>query len=317
LKTRDQQQAGIRVVGCDYSAAAARPNATWLASGFLGTNDLADCLVIDRLEQVGSDKMVAHLVTLESEAQTAAESENVASGPVYIGLDFPFSLPLPLAEILLERRPAWLELAQYVGSNSYENFQTVVQSARLKLGGEIKRLPDKLTDPKGQSPMHQINPGMLKMTWQGMAQLLELHQCGFQIEPFFKEVKDAGARVFEVYPAAILKACHLPFRKYKGQNDIALTLRREIVEALTRGDALRSVNWGGQCPARLVLSPETRAMTLASDDALDAVIAALGAALRAKNPAETGPGAHISPELIELEGWIYVPYPNSAPERRL
>lgn len=309
----------FRTIGCDYSAAAAQPNATWLAEGVIQDEATATGdIEIVRLENVGSHKLADALLAL-----TDANSgpSNPAQSPVAVGLDFPFSLPLPLARILLAKQssaPSWLELAEFVAGHSYEEFQKLVQDARLPLGGEIKRVADTLTDPKGQSPMHQINPGMLKMTWQGMAMLLTLFKHGLTIEPFGNNGAGApaSAQVYEVYPAAILKTLGLPYRKYKGRTTEAIELRRQILNGLADG-ALRSVNCYGQSPARLVLTEIAYAEALRSDDALDAVIAALGAAYTRMKPNETGPRGHISRELIELEGWIYVPYQQTLPERRL
>jgi hypothetical protein len=58
----------------------------------------------------------------------------------------------------------------------------------------------------------------------------------------------------------------------------------------------------------LHLAPNVEQSALASDDALDAVIAALGAAIAYLNPGQTAPPRQISTDLIALEGWIYVPY---------
>jgi hypothetical protein len=75
---------------------------------------------------------------------------------------------------------------------------------------------------------------------------------------------------------------------------------------------LQSVNKISQTPTGLELPPALAAAAEASDDALDAVIAALGAALaqiNSSNVNRIGPHPGLSQQQLALEGWIYVPYP--------
>lgn len=102
--------------------------------------------------------------------------------------------------------------------------------------------------------------------------------------------RSGTGRVVEVYPSASLSVWGLPHRRYKGsKNRSALT---ELVARLLR-----------QCPW-LDLA-EFRPLLEHSDDALDAVVAALSARAVALNLA-TAP----SPEQLpaaEREGWIALP----------
>ncbi len=160
------------------------------------------------------------------------------------------------------------------------------------------------------------------MTWQGMHLLLALQQKGFIIQPFALSGNISGqtetapvtfqTTVMEVYPAAVLKSLELPWRKYKGADPEAKQLRQFILNNLLgRGDKLRSVNKIAMGVPELELPRNLEQLALANDDALDAVIAALGAAIAYLNPGLTAPPWQISADLIALEGWIYVPYPQT------
>ncbi len=362
------------IVGCDYSAAMKQPNATWIARGRLESS----ILYIDSLENVGSNRLLENLLGLENlpDLENLRDPKNSAANrplchqgehakpecsalsECIIGLDFPFSYPAPFAKILMETNPAyssqtapnspsWVDLATLVSALSFEELLAKVQVAKPIMGGEIKRLTDNCTSPKAQSPLHQINPGMLKMTWQGMQLLLALHKEGFAILPFAttegfspanpERAENPGSHaphfrpaVMEVYPAAVLKSLGQHWRKYKGKDPEAKQLRQFILNNLSgrsnltsdnslrgnnnlagQSDKLRSVNRIATALPELSLPPNLEQFTLASDDALDAVIAALGAAIAYLNPSQTAPPRQISTDLIALEGWIYVPHPKT------
>jgi predicted nuclease with RNAse H fold len=342
------EASSMNIIGCDYSAAKAQPNATWLASGNLLSEGLASSqLNIDRLEKIGSDKLLEYLLSLTGAGSTgdsprgncprgAAPGDFApapqTNGAWLIGLDFPFSLPRPFIEILLKTNRVlnagssanfiasnaavpWVEVAEQISQLTYNELVSLVQAAKPIMGGEVKRQTDNSTDPKAQSPLHQINPGMLKMTWQGMQLLLALHHQDFAILPFSKGIglnRSLAADVIEVYPAAILKALGLPWRKYKGKDQEAKQLRQFILSnLLDPSDKLRTVNRINSGQVKLELAPHLEQIALDSDDALDAVIAAVGAANAYLNPSQTAPPSHILPHTIALEGWIYVPYPKT------
>lgn len=311
--------ATFSVVGCDYSAAAKQPNPTWMAeAAFDGS-----ILRFSRLENIGSDKLLVNLLELGAAGKSCGEPTTGSS--LAVGLDFPFSVPLACGQKILARVQtgkddnSWFDLAATIASMSYEELEKIATATSREAGVEPRRMTDALTNPKAQSPLHKINPGMLKMTWQGMAQLLELSKHGFSILPFADQSKkEAPAKsVMEVYPAALLKAMDLPYKKYKGRDPSAHALRRTIIEGISSPahaalKKLQSVNKISQTPTGLELPPAVMAAAEASDDALDAVIAALGAALaqiNSSNINRIGPQPGLSQEHLALEGWIYVPYP--------
>ena len=102
--------------------------------------------------------------------------------------------------------------------------------------------------------------------------------------------RDGAGAVCEVYPAAALKVWGLPHRGYKGARNAAS--RAALVEALEA--RLPGLDWNGH-----------RALCASSDDALDAVLAALVAR-------EVAHGRAVAPQATELglarqEGWIWLP----------
>ncbi|MBU6455131.1 MAG: DUF429 domain-containing protein [Cyanobacteria bacterium REEB67] len=324
------------IIGADYSAARSDPNPTWLAAGrFEGA-----ALVIYKLENVGSARLAAELLILKNSSQTLAA-----------GLDFPFSWP-----------QAFLDWARRSGRSleqtDFEQMEALAALYRLEMGKETykkmgkemgkepRRRTDDLIRPRAQSPLHRINPGMLKMTWQGGRLLNELRGGGFMIAPFdgapsvkareaaepgekagAKAGEKAGANAtkshpywaFEVYPAATLLALSLPCQKYKGRSAEAIALREMILEALQAPAALNKLHTltsGAKTLPGLSFAPNaaTNLLDLArcSDDALDALLACYSTALALLFPALTGPGSILPDDetasAAAAEGWIYSPY---------
>ena len=104
--------------------------------------------------------------------------------------------------------------------------------------------------------------------------------------------RSGGGRFVEVYPAAALHVWGFPSRGYKGAKGAAV--RARLVSDL----AERTADW-------LILSEEDRTRCTASDDMLDALVAALAARAAAIGRCEPIPaGDH---ELAHEEGWIALP----------
>lgn len=103
---------------------------------------------------------------------------------------------------------------------------------------------------------------------------------------------DGSGRVVEVYPAVALRQWDLPFKRYKGENHRAerAALLAQVVTA-TRG-------W-------LSIPPQCQALCEHSDDAFDALIAALVARAAAVNEVIAIPDAER--EAARREGWIHIP----------
>ncbi len=109
--------------------------------------------------------------------------------------------------------------------------------------------------------------------------------------------RSGDGRFVEVYPAAALHVWGFPSRGYKGAK--GATVRGQMVSDL----AERTADW-------LILSEEDWTRCTASDDMLDALVAALVA----RAVAFTGRCEPIPPNDLELaaeEGWIALRQPRS------
>jgi hypothetical protein len=100
--------------------------------------------------------------------------------------------------------------------------------------------------------------------------------------------RDGSAGVYEVYPAASIRAWGLEPIAYKGTENAGV--RDRLLDSIERD--LRSIEWSGRRP-----------LLVANEDAFDAFVAALTA--RAAAARFTLAPADI--EVARREGWIHVP----------
>lgn len=291
------------IAGADFSAAKKIPNATWLALGELE----AGVLKITSLENTGSL------------ALPAALSEAKGSGAVLCGLDFPFSYPLPFLEFLGGQVPfppletcTWLELASAIRNGGFENIETMAakfaEGSKATGKPEPLRLCDTLTVPRAKSPLHKINPGMLKMTFHGIETLLQLREFGFSVLPFEGTLPDRTTQnsVIEVYPAATLRALGIDHTLYKGKDCKRINAILEALqERKTQSPKLHSVKSPRLNYVSLHLESVPAKTAAASHDALDAVLAALAAAQALMNRQAVACQPGLEPRSLALEGWIY------------
>ena len=104
-------------------------------------------------------------------------------------------------------------------------------------------------------------------------------------------------------PGAFLKAVGLPYKDYK-KGRRAAELREEITGALAAASGIPLPNLDS-----------IRMGCHASDDFLDAVVAAVGAACWVKDKDRFRHPRSDELVMARLEGWIYVPYPESDSSR--
>ena len=163
--------------------------------------------------------------------------------------------------------------------------------------GEPKRLCDRRF-PECYSCLHKANPNMVPMTFRGMQMLHQLWSAGCELPPLAPQDGNKPL-LLEAMPGAALRAFGLPFKGYKN-GARAYELRRLILDGLAQRVSLAMPNledFEGSC--------------LASHDCLDAVVAAVIAALWVRDqdlfwrPPEDESNPHSS--LARLEGWLYAP----------
>ena len=267
----------MQVLGVDFSGAKT-DDRTWAAAGAMEGNELAlqDCRPVRRAE-------LAELLSSLPGASVAA-------------LDFPFSVPGDFARFWQPGAATMPDLWAAAASMELDRFVDL-RDEFVARHGESKRHCD-LRFPECYSCLHKANPNMVPMTFYGMRMLGPLWRGGCAVLPLAS--RNAGKAVLlEAMPGAALKAMKLPYKGYKkGAN--ALRLRQTILEGLEERSGLRLQGLG-----------RFRDACLSSDDALDAVVAAVIAALWAKDP-----GVFLRPEVEEagaphaaalLEGWLYAP----------
>ena len=266
----------------DFSGAAPDNN-TWIAAGTLVQTglELRECFPASR--------------SRVADALLALPADSVAA------LDFPFSVPLPFADYWTPGAEDMTQLWAAAAAMESAEFMKLRDDFVAQYG-EPKREIDK-SHTEAYSCLHQANPNMVPMTFRGMQMLARLWPAGCDVPPLPSQ--NAGKAVLlEVMPGAVLRSLGLPFKGYKNGKR-RLELRRTILDSLPN-----------ICPVGLPNLQEFRESCMASHDCLDAVVAALAAALWSIDPglfglpnADGDPENHLSlPEsVLRLEGWLYAP----------
>ncbi|MCI0785781.1 MAG: DUF429 domain-containing protein [Chloroflexi bacterium] len=269
------------IVGVDFSGSKA-DNVTWMASGSLTGRELTlhGCRAVKRADL---------LSTLE-----ALPGGSVAA------LDFPFSVPLEFARFWQPQARSMTQLWQAALDMDFDQF-IGLRDEFVDRYGEPKRLIDTL-HPESYSCLHKVNPNMVPMTFRGMQMLARLWPAGCDVPPL--PPQGAGkALLLEVMPGAVLRALELPFKGYKNGTR-TLELRRQILEGLP-----------GRIPLELPNLEDLQDDCMASHDCLDAVVAAVAAALWSTDPAmfrlpAPQDGRENCSSLMPnpmIEGWLYAP----------
>lgn len=272
------------IIGVDFSGARSDRN-TWISRGKL-TDDGA--LLLGGTRSIRRNELYDLLPTVPT--------------PAVAALDFPFGVPSQFARFLSpERMPHDMpSLWRAVASMSQAEF-IAGRNAFVADYGEPKRAGDRKHHPESYSPLHNVNPNMLPMTHAGIQLLHQWHQqypLRRHVPPIpCQAPADETMALLELMPGALLKSLNLPYKGYKRGRQSA-QLRTAILDSL----ALKS---GIPMPNLDKVRPDC----LANDDCLDSVVAAVGAAIWARDSARF---RHPQPgELADaqLEGWIYVPLP--------
>lgn len=265
------------IVGVDFSGARS-DDRTWTARGHLDGR----CLVLHRCEAVSRAQLEELLLSLPGDAVAA--------------LDFPFSVPREFARFWRPEASAMPDLWAAASMMELAGFMAIRDDFAARFG-EPRRRCDTFF-PEAYSCLHKVNPNMVPMTFKGMQMLSRLWPAGCVVPPLAPPA--AGkALLLEAMPGAALKAFKLPYKGYKNGVNKGIK-RREILDGLPVRSGLLLPNLA-----------EFRDQCLDDHDCLDAVVAAVTAALWARDP-----GLFLRPTLREgdspdsvslLEGWLYAP----------
>ena len=275
------------IVGVDFSGHRDDRN-TWVARGRL---DAGGALLLDSVQPARRADLYDLLT--------------VISTPAVAALDFPFGVPAEFAHRLSPKRPprAMPDLWQTVSGMTAGDFHAA-RDRFVADHGELKRSGDARHFPESYSPLHRANPNMLPMTYEGIRLLHRWRRNDsrrWQVPPLEPPARpDCTVTLLELMPGAFLKAVGLPHKGYKkGRRSSELREKITGTLAIASGIPLPDMD-------------SVRMGCHASDDFLDAVVAAVGAACWAQGSARF---RHPQPDelaLARLEGWIYVPIPASA-----
>jgi hypothetical protein len=269
------------IIGVDFSGAKHDRN-TWITQG-----RLSECV----LQLVSAQRIPrADLYDLLTDIRT----------PAVAALDFPFGVPSLFASHLAAGRPLsdmpalWDTLAP-MPLNDF----IAARNRFVVAHGEPKRAGDLKYHRESYSPLHNVNPNMLPMTWHGIQLLHRWHQehaNRWHVPPLPPTAApDHTVTLLELMPGALLRSLSLPFKGYKRGRD-STARRTEILDHLDSSSGIT-----------LPYLDSVRDDCLANDDCLDSVVAAVGAAMWTQDCARF---RHPQPDELpaaQLEGWIYAP----------
>ena len=264
-----------RVAGVDFSGARDAGNRIWIATGALAGDavTIESCIRARDLAGGGIGRAAALAALV---AFIAGEKETL------FGLDFPFSLPAPLIA-----EATWEEFIAAFGRHYHGADEFRAACAAQTGGRELKRR----TDGEARVPFAVYNLRLYRQTWAGIAEVLEplLRADAARVVPMQDPV-DGKPVIAEICPASLLKSRDL-YPSYKGRSPAHRRARSAILRGLTGDHGLAPL------PERI------RRMVIADSggDALDAVIAALGAAATARLPTPLRP----VDALESIEGRVY------------
>lgn len=288
----------MRIIGVDFSGAEREnKSATWLAQGRLEGNTFT----IEHCHPIIRADLTHKLASLD--------------GPAVVGMDFPFSVPEGFANFWREQH--------HCSFNQCERMPDLwaAASAEKRVGfegiaGRFEGMAFRKCDhyvPGAKSPLKaKGNPIMLPMTFQGMKMLHQLWQGSetgktgrqLRVAPLHSDLNPDAVTLLEVMPGATLD--HLGIRRtgYRGEA-VSETRQRVLTKLLCKARALG-------VPVKFTDRAGLYQTIRANDDARDAVVAAITAALWDKDKSlfhrpEDVDG--LDWKKVKLEGWLYAPKP--------
>jgi hypothetical protein len=254
------------IYGVDFSGARLAGKNTWVARvvrARRGTGDapyrLAELASLEELSGTAERAAsLAHLVRLISESERALWA-----------LDFPFGLPV---EVLGES-PRWSHQFDFLREWGTDDYGVGLECcARAEALGREKHIR-RLTDIEERAPFDPYHYRIIYQTFHGMRAVLDPLRRSREtaILPFqYRRLTSARRVLVEACPASTLKRLKLPHQNYKQPEGGALTAKR----LRTRRAILDGLSAHVLVDARA----RRRIMRNGGGDALDAVLAAVGAA---------------------------------------
>ena len=270
------------IIGVDFSGARSDTN-TWIARGRL---DGRETLWLDSAQRIRRDDLGDLLPAIPT--------------PAVAALDFPFGLPRRFAESMgvVSATGAMPDLWDIITAQTLAEF-IAHRNQFVAEHGEPKRAGDLKYHRESYSPLHNVNPNMLPMTYHGIGLLRRWHleqPRRWHVPPLPPAGSPAETvTLLELMPGAFLRSVGLPYKGYKkGQR--AQRLRDEILAALPAQSGVSIANLS-----------DVRDDCLGNDDCLDSVVAAVAASAWVLDSSRFRHPTCDELADAQLEGWIYVP----------
>jgi hypothetical protein len=248
------------IYGVDFSGAKLAGENIWIAR-LIPRRRSYELVELSRLRSLcgtaDREPALAHLVELIADSQDALW-----------GLDFPFGLPV---EVVADGS-SWAEQLRSVSQWERGAYALGEECVRRALGLGRSMHIRRATDQEARTPFDCYHYRIIFQTFHGMRDVLAplSRVRGTAILPFhYRRLAGARRVITESCPGSTLKRLGLPHQNYKQAEGGPLTRRRLD----TRHEILSVLS------AEVAISPGHRCMIMRNSggDALDAVIAALGA----------------------------------------
>ncbi len=283
--------------GVDFSGAVLAGRNIWIArcelDGIAPSRSRLVLKSLDRLEDLAGTAArgpaLAHLVTLVRQSSAALW-----------GLDFPFGLPIEL----FPKGHRWPKVFAFVGGygdDAYKCGMTCVRRARKMKSHVIRKTVHhirRLTDVEAKAPFDTFHYRIIYQTFFGLRDVVDplRRSPGTAVLPFqYRKLPTAERVVVECCPASVLKRLGWPHQNYKQPTGGPLTAIRKR----TRHALLTALADHVEIPD----SFRRVVMRNPGGDALDAVIAAVGARLAVATADHPAIAAH---PRYRREGRLYV-----------
>ena len=278
------------IIGVDYSGAVADRN-TWMTESLLE----GAVLTIQNCRRIRRQCLTEFLAGLQDDE-------------VVIGMDFPFGVPRGLLEFLHiqahEMPVVWAAFADVTPEVLWRQATDLRANRRANRQRPVEI--GRVADGVHALALSAVNLRMYRMTLRGMQMLHHLYVANpnrWNVPPLDQPPHpERTVTLLELMPGSLL--LNIGFerdiaRAYKGQRPGRRENRVFILDNLPGNVQPLGIN--------LVIPDNIRAMCLDNDDCLDSVIAAVGAAAWALNPAIFRHPTDDELADAQLEGWIYVP----------